>query len=170
MSSLLQHIIPSAHMLFCTELRRIAYSQFDAIQDQLEAWRTQPRIFFDALLERAESTILSPGIPEHQKEEISCLNAVQSRLHIAHVRLSATLGSVCSRRRSLISTLKRAASVRSVVTGVGVFEHFDERGGRIRPSSSTRSRLTTNCSDDWPLWCWPSRSLTDGGMGSSLRF
>ncbi|KAG9014161.1 hypothetical protein FRB94_014254 [Tulasnella sp. JGI-2019a] len=86
------------------ELRCIAYSGFDSIRNQMEGWRTQPEFFFKGLLERAESTILSPGIPEHEKSSTSCKNGMQSRLHISHLQYAAWL---------------QAAAV---------FEYFDEMG------------------------------------------
>lgn len=57
----------------------------DAIHDQMEVWRTQPDIFLDGLLDRAASTIVFPWVRREDIFSTSCMNALQSRLHISHV-------------------------------------------------------------------------------------
>ncbi|KAG8909947.1 hypothetical protein FRC01_006632, partial [Tulasnella sp. 417] len=72
------------------ELRRIAFSEFDHIRDQMEAWRTQPNFFFDGLRERARSTIITPGDAAPGEEwSQACMDAMRSRLHLAQTQYAA---------------------------------------------------------------------------------
>ncbi|KDQ06213.1 hypothetical protein BOTBODRAFT_49496 [Botryobasidium botryosum FD-172 SS1] len=57
----------------------------DAIRDQMEVWRTQPDMFFGGLLERAASTIISPGLAKEFHASQARMDAMRSRLHISHV-------------------------------------------------------------------------------------
>ncbi|KAG8948945.1 hypothetical protein FRC04_009146 [Tulasnella sp. 424] len=72
------------------ELRRIAFSEFDHIRDQMEAWRTQPGFFIEGLRERAKSTICTPGDAAPGDEwGQACMDAMRSRLHLAHTQYAA---------------------------------------------------------------------------------
>ncbi|KAG8948944.1 hypothetical protein FRC04_009145 [Tulasnella sp. 424] len=85
------------------ELRRIAFSEFDHIRDQMEAWRTQPGFFIEGLRERAKSTISNPGDAAPGKEwSQACMDAMRSRLHLAHTQYAAW-----SRAASLFEDLDR---------------------------------------------------------------
>jgi len=70
-------------------LRRIAFSESDAIRDEMEVWRSQPSMFFKGLLERADSTLISQGYPEEEHVSQARMDAMRSRLHIAHLQYAA---------------------------------------------------------------------------------
>ncbi|KDQ11586.1 hypothetical protein BOTBODRAFT_453198 [Botryobasidium botryosum FD-172 SS1] len=71
------------------ETRRIAFSQFDAIRDQIEVWRTEPEMFIGGLLERAASTIVSDDTPAATRVTQARMDAFRSRLHISHLQYAA---------------------------------------------------------------------------------
>lgn len=62
----------------------------DSIRDQMEVWRTQPEAFFDGLLARAASTLVTAGCSPENLESQSRVDAMRSRLHIAHVSPSSS--------------------------------------------------------------------------------
>lgn len=71
------------------EMRRIAFSEYDHIRDQMEVWRTRPDMFVKGLVERAHSTIIFDRYPESERFNQACMDAMRSRMHISHLQYAA---------------------------------------------------------------------------------
>lgn len=64
--------------------RAISISEFDKARDTMELWRTDPKSFFETILNRRESTIPSPEILDRSQEYIgwhTLDDAFRSRLY-----------------------------------------------------------------------------------------